>query len=53
MLAGLLDGERVDATGFSVEAWSELQQSDQRKRRMVLPQCGVRAIARTRGASTR
>jgi hypothetical protein len=47
----MLDGNRVDATTYTIEAWSELQESEDRKR-MVMPLCGIRAVAKTRGAST-
>jgi hypothetical protein len=52
LLEALLDGERVDGTRHSPAASAELQKSEER-RRMVLPLCGMRANARTRGASTR
>ncbi|MDJ0459314.1 competence protein CoiA family protein [Arthrobacter sp. NQ7] len=52
LLVAMLDGQRVDATTYSPEAWKELQNSEDRKR-MVLPLCGVRAVAMTRGRNTR
>ncbi|CAH0126196.1 hypothetical protein SRABI83_00084 [Arthrobacter sp. Bi83] len=48
----MLDGSRVDATTYTAEGWSELQESEDRKR-MVMPVCGIRAVAKTRGPSTR
>lgn len=52
LLTALLDGVRMDATTYSAESWRELQNSDDR-RRMVMPVCGIRAIAKTRGTSTK
>lgn len=52
LLVALLDGERVDATAHTAESWAELQSSEERKR-MVLPLCGVRAVAMARGVTTR
>lgn len=52
LLTAMLDGNRVDATTYTAEAWSELQKSDDRKR-MVMPVCGIRAVAKARGGSTR
>ncbi len=52
LLTAMLDGSRVDATSYTAEAWTELQESEERAR-LVLPLCGVRAVARTRGPSTR
>ncbi|MFJ5694573.1 competence protein CoiA [Arthrobacter sp. NPDC093125] len=49
-LIAILDGERVDASKHSRESWTELKQSDQLKR-MVMPLCGIRAIAKSRGAT--
>ncbi|MGO4120702.1 competence protein CoiA family protein [Arthrobacter sp. YAF16] len=47
-LVAMLDGERVDATKHTRESWAELQSSDDRKQ-MVMPLCGIRAVAKTRG----
>jgi len=46
-----LDGQRIDATKMTAEAWAALQGSEGR-RRLVMPVCGMRAIAKKRGAST-
>lgn len=47
-LIAMLDGVRVDASEHSVESWAELKQSQDLKR-MVMPLCEIRAIAKTRG----
>jgi hypothetical protein len=47
-LVAMLDGERVDATKHTRETWRALQASEER-RRMVMPLCGVRAVAKARG----
>lgn len=52
LLTAMLDGKRVDATTYTAEAWSELQGSADRTR-MVMPLRGIRAVAQTRGPSTR
>jgi competence CoiA-like predicted nuclease len=52
LLTAMLDGDRVDATTYTKEAWSELQNSEERKR-MVMPVCGVRAVAKARGETTK
>jgi hypothetical protein len=52
LLTALLDGERVDATTYNADSLSELQKSEERKR-MVMPVCGVRAVAKARGETTR
>lgn len=52
LLTAMLDGSRVDATTHTKETWSELQNSEDRKR-MFMPVCGVRAVAKTRGETTR
>lgn len=52
LLTALLDGDRVDATTYNAESWAELQNSKDR-RRMVMPVCEIRAVAKTRGATTR
>ncbi|NKR13515.1 competence protein CoiA family protein [Paenarthrobacter sp. R1] len=52
LLTALLDGHRVEATTYSAESWRELQNSEDRKR-MVMPVCGIRATAKTRGTSTK
>lgn len=52
LLTAMLDGKRVDATTYTAEAWSELQGSADRTR-MVMPLCRIRAVAKTRGPSTR
>jgi hypothetical protein len=52
LLTALLDGSRVDATTHTKESWAELQNSEDRKR-MVMPVCGVRAVAKARGETTR
>lgn len=51
LLTAMLDGSRVDATTYTGAAWSELQESEERKR-LVMPLCGIRAVAKSRGAST-
>ncbi|WP_349033899.1 competence protein CoiA family protein [Pseudarthrobacter sp. SORGH_AS 212] len=51
LLTALLDGNRVDATAHTKESWAELQNSEDRKR-MVMPVCGVRAVAKARGETT-
>lgn len=52
LLTTMLDGSRVDATTYTSATWAELQETEDRKR-MVMPICGIRAVAKTRGASTR
>ncbi|AOT05772.1 competence protein CoiA family protein [Arthrobacter sp. U41] len=52
LLTAMLDGNRVEAATFTSEAWVELQRSEDRKR-MVMPVCNVRAVAKTRGPFTR
>ncbi|KIC68710.1 competence protein CoiA family protein [Pseudarthrobacter phenanthrenivorans] len=52
LLTAVLDGSRVDATTYTADTWAELQKSEDRKR-MVMPVCGVRAVAKTRGPVTR
>lgn len=47
-LVAMLDGARVDATKHTRESWLALQASDERKQ-MVMPLCGVRAVAKLRG----
>jgi hypothetical protein len=47
-LVAMLDGERVDATKHTRESWLALQSSDERKL-LVMPLCGVRAVAKARG----
>jgi hypothetical protein len=47
-LVAMLDGERVDATKHTRESWLALQSSNERKL-MVMPLCGVRAVAKSRG----
>lgn len=47
-LIAMLDGVRVDASEQSAESWTELKQSEDLKR-MVMPLCEIRAIAKTRG----
>lgn len=49
-LIAMLDAARVDARRFTPQAWSELQQSEER-RRMLMPLCGVRAVAKTLGST--
>ncbi|WP_229992254.1 competence protein CoiA family protein [Arthrobacter sp. Bi26] len=44
----MLDGERVDATKHTRESWLALQSSEER-RQLVMPLCGVRAVAKARG----
>lgn len=51
-LIAMLDGERIDATKYTPDAWAVLKESEERKR-MVMPLCGVRAIAKNRGPDTR
>lgn len=52
LLTAMLDGNRVDASTYTNESWFELQKSEDRKR-MVMPVCGIRAVAKKRGDSTR
>ena len=52
LLTAMLDESRVYAPSFTAEEWAELQCSDDRKR-MVMPVCNVRAVAKTRGPFTR
>lgn len=52
LLIATLDGQRVDATTHTAESWAELQESDERKR-LLMPLCNIRAVAKTRGARTR
>lgn len=49
-LIAMLDGVRVDASTHSPESWAELKQSDEVKR-MVMPLCEIRAIAKARGTT--
>jgi hypothetical protein len=51
LLVALLDGQRIDATTLSRASWLELQNSEERKR-LILPGCGIRAVAKPRGEST-
>lgn len=51
-LIAMLDGERVDATTHDRESWAALQSSEDRKR-LVMPVCNIRAVAKTRGQATR
>ncbi|MFJ6358665.1 competence protein CoiA [Pseudarthrobacter oxydans] len=51
LLVALLDGQRIDATTLSRASWLELQNSEKRKR-LVLPGCGIRAVAKPRGERT-
>lgn len=51
-LIAMLDGERVDATTHDPTSWAALQASDDRKR-LVMPVCNIRAVAKTRGQSTK
>lgn len=48
----MLDEQRVDATTYTAGSWLELQESEDRKR-MTMPLCGIRAVAKKRGESTR
>lgn len=48
----MLDGERVDATTHDAESWAALQASRDRKR-LLMPVCNIRAVAKTRGQATR
>ncbi|WP_411731948.1 competence protein CoiA [Paeniglutamicibacter sp.] len=52
LLIAMLDGERVDATRHTHESWAALQESEDRKR-LVIPGCMIRAVAKTRGQDTR
>ncbi|GAA3325863.1 hypothetical protein GCM10017711_23350 [Paeniglutamicibacter sulfureus] len=52
LLVAMLDGERIDATARTPESWAALQASEDRKR-LVLPGCNIRAVAKTRGPDTR
>ncbi|GER23280.1 hypothetical protein NCCP1664_17760 [Zafaria cholistanensis] len=47
-MVGYLDGERVDATRHSMQSWVRLQESEEH-RRLVMPGCGIRAVAKARG----
>lgn len=49
-LIAMLDGVRVDASVHSPESWAALKQSDDAKR-MVMPLCEIRAVAKTRGST--
>jgi hypothetical protein len=49
-LIAMLDGARVDASAHTAESWAELKQSDDAKR-MVMPLCEIRAIAKARGTT--
>jgi competence CoiA-like predicted nuclease len=49
-LIGILDGVRVDASEYSAESWAEPKQSEDLKR-LVMPLCEIRAIAKTRGST--
>lgn len=49
-LIAMLDGARVDASAHTAESWAELKQSDDAKR-MVMPLCEIRAVAKTRGST--
>lgn len=51
-LIAMLDGQRVDATTYDKGSWNELQASEGRKR-LVMPVCNIRAVAKTRGHTTR
>lgn len=52
LLTAMLDARRIDATTYTAEAWSELQGSAERAG-LVMPLCGIRAVAKTRGQSTK
>lgn len=47
-LVAILDGARVDASEYSAAAWAALKESEDAKR-VVMPLCGIRAIAKSRG----
>lgn len=47
-LVALLDGERVDAMMHDANSWAALQKSEDGKR-LVMPVCHIRAVAKTRG----
>lgn len=49
-LIAMLDGVRVEALEHSAESWAELKRSEEIKR-MVMPLCEIRAIAKTRGCT--
>lgn len=51
-LIAMLDGKRVDATTHDKSSWDALQASEDRKR-LVMPVCNIRAVAKTRGQTTR
>lgn len=51
-LVAVLDGERVDATAHTEDSWARLKASEDR-RRLVLPICNTRAVAKSRGQRTR
>jgi hypothetical protein len=51
LLVALLDGQRIDATTLSRASWLELQNSEKRKQ-LILPGCGIRAVAKPRGERT-
>ncbi|MHA7146543.1 competence protein CoiA [Arthrobacter sp. TmT3-37] len=46
-LVALLDGNRLRADQYTPESWRDLQQSEDR-RRLAMPGCGARAIAKAR-----
>lgn len=47
----MLDDVRVDASKMAAPEWASLQASEERKR-LVMPVCGMRAIAKKRGEGT-
>lgn len=51
-LIAILDGDRVDATTHDRQSWAALKKSDDRKR-LVMPVCNIRAVAKSRGDDTR
>lgn len=50
-LVAMLDGQRVDAMKLSSVEWASLQASEDR-RRLTMPLCEARAVAKKRGDST-
>ena len=49
-LIAMLDDERIDASQYTPDAWAKLRSSGEAKQ-MVMPLCGIRAIAKTRGTT--
>lgn len=52
LLVATLDGARIDASAHTPESWWELKQSEDRER-LLMPGCGLRAVARSSKLATR